>query len=140
MSVSAGEQEPHSILEIVNRLSEQQNQVEICSEDAGDLPHLTMEDLTKLKERELKKHKMASQSHLAVVIMNALTTKEQREGRSILGTKTRPALGSSIVNKIREYYFKVYPCSEDKNEAEIWSQCIICMNNRLKKYDKVNKT
>ena len=58
---------------------------------------------------------------MAVAIMNAITTKEQRKGKSVMGTKTRPTLGSNILIKIRQYYFSVYPCGEQDDESSAFS-------------------
>ena len=124
-----GEQEPLSVQEIISRLTHHEETTQL-----GEPESITMDDLTKLKEDQLKTK--GTQAHLAVTIMNALTTKEQRRGKSVLGTKSRPALDNAILSKIREYYFTAYPCNEDDDEAAIWKQCIHCMNNRLKKYDK----
>ena len=130
----SGEQAAFSVMETVTIIppsSEQQNPALMPIATSLDL---TRDQLEKLKEKELKKNH--SPAHLAVAIMNAITTVEQRMGRSVMGTKYRPALGTNIVSKIRRYYFSVYPCGENDNEENIWKQCAICMNNRLKKYDK----
>ena len=67
----------------------------------------TSDQLEKLKEKELKKNH--SLAHQAVAIMNAITTTEQRMGRSVMGTKYRPALGTNILSKIQSYYFHCIP-------------------------------
>ena len=121
--------EPFSISVITDQLSALQNPIKINS-----TKDLTMEELDELKKKELKANH--SQAHLAMAIMNAITTKEQRKGKSVMGTKTRPTLGSNILIKIRQYYFSVYPCGEQDDEEAIWKQCIQCMDNRLKKYNK----
>jgi len=36
---------------------------------------------------------------------------------------------------VREYFFKAYPCEEEQKEQN-WKQCVVSMNNRLKKYDR----
>ena len=65
----------------IDWLSEQQNLIPISS-----VKDLTKEDL----ETRLDPKTKATQPHLAVGIMNAITTKEQKIGRSVMGTKTRP--------------------------------------------------
>ena len=130
----SGEQAPLSVMETVTIIppsSEQQNPALMPIATSLDL---TPDQLEKLKEKELKKNH--SPAHLAVAIMNAITTAEQRMGRSVMGTKYRPALGADKVSKIQRYYFLVYPCGENDNEKNIWKQCALCMNNRLKKYNK----
>ena len=129
----SGEQAPLSVMETVTIIplsSTQQNPALMLIPTSLDL---TPDQLEKLKEELKKNH---SPAHLAVAIMNAITTTEQRMGRSVMGTKHRPALGTDILSKIRRYYFSVYPCGENDNEENIWKQCTHCMNNRLKKYDK----
>ena len=129
----SGEQAPLSVMETVTIIppsSEQQNPALMPIATSLDL---TPDQLEKLKEELKKNH---SPAHLAMAIMNAITTAEQQMGRSVMGTKYRPALGADIVSKIRRYYFSVYPCGENDNETNIWKQCSLCMNNRLKKYNK----
>ena len=125
---------PLSVMETVTTIppsSTQQNPALMPIPTSLDL---TPDQLGKLKEKELKKNH--SPAHLAVAIMNAITTTEQRMGRSVMGTKYRPALGTDILSKIRRYYSSVYPYGENDNEENIWKQCTHCLNNRLKKYDK----
>ena len=116
----SGEQAPLSVMETVTIIppsSEQQNPALMPIATSLDL---TPDQLEKLKEKELKKNH--SPAHLAVAIMNAITTAEQRMGRRVMGTKYRPALGADIVSKIQRYYFSVYPCGENDNEKNIWKQ------------------
>lgn len=65
-----GEQEPLSVQEIISRLSNHEETTQL-----GELEGITTDDLTKLKEDHLKTKE--TRAHLAVTIMNALTTKEQ---------------------------------------------------------------
>jgi len=104
-----GEQEPLPVQEIISQLSNHKETTEL-----GKPEGIAMEDLTKMKEDHLKTK--GSQAHLAVTIMNASTTKEQRRGKSAIGTKSRPALDSAILSKIREYYFKAYPCNKTRRQ------------------------
>ena len=106
-------------------------------ETACSVTLLTLDQLTKLKEKQESNSKTAnSKAYLAVLIMNALTTKEQRTGRRVFGSKTKPSLDSNIVKQIREYFFMMYPCNGDDDKTAVWKSCIEKMDNRLKKYDK----
>ena len=88
----------------------------------------------KVKKKELKANH--NKAHLA--IMNAITNKKQQKGKSVMGTKTRPTLGSYILSKIRQYYFTAYPCGEQDDKEATWKQCIQCMDNRLKNTTKLS--
>ena len=92
----AGESGEHELLplpEIVTQLSEPENPVE------GSAKDLSMQELMELKDNELKNK--ATKSHLAVALMNAISSKEQRTGRSAHGTKFTRALDSNVLSKIR---------------------------------------
>ena len=105
-------------------------------ETAPTVPPLTLEQLTELKEKKQTTPKLLIQRHtyIAVLIMNALTTKKQRIGRRVFGSKTKPSLASNTVQQIRKFVFMIYPCTGDDKETAVWKSCIEKMDNRLKKY------
>ena len=113
--------------------SENVVQSNIALDESGEIPHLTNEALSQLKNKKIQAK--VSPFYFAVVLLNELSTKEMRVGRSVYGTTQKPALNENLVSKVREYFFKAYPCEEEQKE-EKWKQCVISMNNRLKKYDR----
>ena len=118
-------------------ISTLENVVDAQVETAPRVPLLTLDQLAELKEKQVNNSKTAnSKAYLAVLIMNALTTKEQQIGRRVFGSKTKPSLESNIVQQIRNYFFMMYPCTGDNDETAVWKSCIEKMDNRLKKYDK----
>ena len=128
----SGEQAPLSVMETVTIIPPSSGQQNPAPMPIATSLDLALDQLEKLKEKELKKNH--SPAHLAVAIMNAITTTEQRMGRSVMGTKCRFALGANIVSKIWRYYFSVYPCGENNNEENIWKQSALFINNWLRKY------
>ena len=113
--------------------SENVIQSNIALDQSGEIPHLTNEALSQLKNKKMQAK--VSPFYFAVVLLNELSTKEMRVGRSVHGTVQKPALNKNVVSKVREYFFKAYPCEEEQKEQN-WKQCVINMNNRLKKYDR----
>ena len=113
--------------------SENVIQSNIALDQSGEIPHLTNEALSQLKNKKIQAK--VSPFYFAVVLLNELSTKEMRVGRSVHGTVQKPALNKNLVSKVREYFFKAYPCEEEQKEQN-WKQCVINMNNRLKKYDR----
>ena len=77
-------------------ISTLENVVGAQVETAPSVPLLTLDQLTELKEKQANNSKTAK-VYLAVLIMNAFTTKEQRIARSVFGSKTKPSLDSNIV-------------------------------------------
>ena len=74
-----------------------ENVVGACVETACSVPFLTLDQLTKLKEKQESNSKTTnSKAYMAVLIMNALTTKTQRTGRRVFGTKSKPSLEINI--------------------------------------------
>ena len=118
-------------------ISTLENVVGAQVETAPSIPLLTLDQLTELKEKQANNSKTAtSKAYLAVLIMNAFTTREQRIGRSVFGSKTKPTSDSNIVQQICNYFFMMYPCTGDDDETVVWKSCIEKLDNRLKKYDK----
>ena len=39
-------------------------------------------------------------------------------GKSIYGTVQKPARNENLVSKVREYFFKAYPCEEEQKEQK----------------------
>ena len=113
--------------------SENVIQSNIALDQSGEIPYLTNEALSQLKNKKIQAK--VSPFYFAVVLLNELSTKEMRVGRSVHGTVQKPALNKNLVSKVREYFFKAYPCEEEQKEQN-WKQCVINMNNRLKKYDR----
>ena len=113
--------------------SENVVQSTIALHQSGEIPYLTNEALSQLKNKKIQAK--VSPFYFAVVLLNELSTKEMRVGRSVYGTVQKPALNKNLVSKVREYFFKAYPCEEERKEQN-WKQCVINMNNRLKKYDR----
>ena len=113
--------------------SENVVQSNIALDQSCEIPHLTNEALSQLKNKKIQAK--VNPFYFAVVLLNELSTEEMRVGRSVYGTVQKPALNGNLVSKVREYFFKAYPCEEEQKEQN-WKQCVISMNNRLKKYDR----
>ena len=77
-------------------ISTLENVVGAQVETAPSVPLLTLDQLTELKEKQANNSKTAK-VYLAVLIMNAFTTREQRIARSVFGSKTKPSLDSNVV-------------------------------------------
>ena len=118
-------------------ISTLENVVGAQVETAPSIPLLTLDQLTELKEKQANNSKTAtSKAYLVLLIMNAFTIREQRIGRSVFGSKTKPTSDSNIVQQICNYFFMMYPCTGDDDETAVWKSCIEKLDNRLKKYDK----
>ena len=113
--------------------SENVIQSNIALDQSGEIPYLTNEALSQLKNKKIQAK--VNPFYFAVVLLNYLSTKEMRVGISVHWTVQKPALNKNLVSKVREYFFKVYPCEEEQKEQN-WKQCVINMNNPLKKYDR----
>ena len=104
-------------------ISTLENVVGAQVETAPSVPLLTLNQLTELKEKQANNSKTAK-VYLAVHIMNAFTTREQRIRRSVFRSKTKPSLDSNIVQQICNYFFMMYPCTGDNDETAVWKSCI----------------
>lgn len=94
--------------------SENVVQSNIALDQSGEIPHLTDEALSQLKNKKIQAE--VSLFYFAVVLLNELSTKEMRVGRGVYGTVQKPALNENLVSKVREYFFKAYPCEEEQRE------------------------
>ena len=94
--------------------SENVVQSNIALDQSGEIPYLTNEALSQLKNKKIQAK--VSPFYFAVVLLNELSTKEMRVGRGVYGTVQKPALNENLVSKVREYFFKAYPCEEEQRE------------------------
>lgn len=94
--------------------SENVVQSNIALDQSGEIPHLTNEALSQLENKKIPAK--VSPFYFAVVLLNELSTKKMRVGRSVYGTVQKPALNENLVSKVREYFFKAYPCEEEQKE------------------------
>ena len=84
---------------------------------------LSYEELWKMEESRGKK---STEAYLAVMILERLTTVNQRVGRSVCGEREKESLDKGIVEKTKRYFEIIHPNVP-------WSKAVTSINNRLKK-------
>ncbi|XP_032240499.2 uncharacterized protein LOC5515068 isoform X2 [Nematostella vectensis] len=88
----------------------------------GRRPHISDAELQSLRGEKRKKPE-----NLAVVLLRRLTTRQEREGRTVCGFGGS-GLDNDVVQDIRRYFYRALPdFPQDK-----WGQCISAMNSYLR--------
>ena len=85
-----------------------------------------MDTLVNLKSRA------CSETNFAVQVFKILFRDEEMTNKNISGAKGKEPLDPVRIEKIKQYFFQIYPCLEGEDKKKKWSRACEGINNYIR--------
>ena len=87
---------------------------------------IDMDTLVKLKD------KACSETNFAVQLFKKLFKDEEIKNKNVSGAKGKEPLDPVRIEKIKQYFFEIYPCLEEEDKKKKWSKACEGVNNCIR--------
>ena len=97
---------------------------EIC--DSSEVLDIHMDTLVNLESRA------CSETNFAVQLFKIFFKDEEITNKNISGAKGKELLDPVRIEKIKQYFFQIYPCLEEEVKKKKWSKACEGINNYIR--------
>ena len=97
---------------------------EIC--DSSEVLDIHMDTLVNLESRA------CSETNFAVQLFKIFFKDEEITNKNISGAKGKELLDPVRIEKIKQYFFQIYPCLEEEDKKKKWSKVCDAINNYIR--------
>ena len=94
--------------------------------DSFEVPDIDMDTLVNLKSRA------CSETNFAVQLFKIFFKDKEITNKNISGAKGKEPLDPVRIEKIKQYFFQIYPCLEGEEEKKKWSRTCECITNYIR--------